>query len=129
MVAGFRRLEKGGDLVESGLGSVGLQSAIVTEYVVSSDDLSAAVASAFFVVVYDQFVFEDGVEVCGAAFAAYSQKLYLCVMGFAFAFFLAFFKTFLIAFLVAFVITIFVGHTTGFIGFVFQSGVWPPFSL
>ena len=107
----------------------GLQSTIVVEYVVSGDDFSAAVASAFFVVVDNKLVFEDGVEVCGAAFAGDSQKLNLCAVQFAFAFFFAFFKTFLVSFLVAFVIPVFVGYTSGFVGFVFQCGVWPPFSL
>ena len=55
-----------------GLGAVvGLESAIVGEYVVSGHYLSAAEASTFFLFVYDQFVLEDWVKVCGSAFAAY----------------------------------------------------------
>jgi len=69
------------------------------------------------------------VEVCGAAFAVDSQELYLGVMCFAFALFCAFFVSFLVAFFVAFAVPVFVGCVSGFVGFVFQGGVWPPFSL
>ena len=86
-------------------------------------------ASAFFVVVYDQFVFEDWVKISCAAFACYSEKLYMCACVFAFGFFCGFFVAFFVSFFVAFVVSVFVGCASGFVCFVFQVGVWPPFSL
>ena len=68
-------------------------------------------------------------EVCGSAFAFYSQELDLGVVGFVFGFFCAFVVAFFVAFFVAFVVSVFVGCASVFVCFVFQVGVWPPFSL
>ena len=75
-------------------------------------------ASAFFVFVYYEFVFEYGVEVYGSAFAYDSKELYGCFLGFLFGFFVGFSVAFFVAFFVAVVVSFFVAFAFGLFIFV-----------
>jgi len=95
-----------------------LEATVAGEDVVSGDYFAAAAASALFVVVDDKSVFENRVEVGGAAFALYLQELHWSRRVLASALFVAFVVAFFVSFLVSFVESVSVACSSGFFGFV-----------